>query len=252
MSIGIHNSSVFWDNVASCFQRPVQDSEDYMPGKENYKIVYPILCDVINSHLSKRKHTDYRVCDFGCGTGILAEQLYQMQFQTFACDYSNQMIAHARSSTKGGVIYDVGSYDFLQEHSPFDLITAIMVFQFIADFDTTANFLKKCLTKEGILFFAVHNSDYVYECARHKVKFHKLKNLSSRRLAETGEIQIKQQRIPTHIRSPKWYDNILFSYGLERIASTMEETNPPPGIPEKYCVQWRWPKYYIAWYKNRI
>lgn len=251
MSVNI-SSSLLWDSVAGCFQRTDQNSESYTPGKDNYETVYPILHDIINSHLTQRKHEDYRICDFGCGTGILAEQLHRMQFQTFACDCSYKMIAQACSSTMGGVTYDVGGVDFVQAHSPFDLITAIMVFQFIPDFDTTANILRSCLTKNGILFFAVHNADYAYECAKHKVKFYKLKNLSNTHSGSTGEIQIEQQRIPTYVRSPQWYDSILFSSGLERIASTYKEKVPPPGVPEEFCVQWRWPKYYIAWYKNRI
>lgn len=247
-----NSSSILWDNIAGYFHRTVSNDEYYMPGKDNYEAVYPILNDVINGQLNQRKRSDYRVCDFGCGTGILAEQLHQMQFQTFACDYSHKMIAQAWSSTKGGVIYDVGSLDFVQKHAPFDLITSVMVFQFISDFDMVADVLRKCLVKNGILFFAIHNIDYVYECARHKVKFYNLNEILNTQPVGTGEIQIEMQRIPTYIRSPQWYDKILSFSGLKRIASTYEKNTPPIGMPEQFCGQWHWPKYYVAWYRNRI
>lgn len=242
------SKSTIWDNVALSFGRHTSSSSVYAPGRDNFDMVWPVLFQIICEHLGYPKTSGYRACDFGCGTGILAEQLSRVNFQTYACDISEKMITQANMSTQGNVVYDVGSQDFVRRYSPFKLITSIMVFQFVRDMEALANTLSQCLDEDGILFFAVHNIEYVNECIKHRIKF---REVDKRTNSTVGEILINSTWIETYVRSPEWYDKILLSMGLCRIGSTFKGQSPPlEYLSEEIHPKWHSSKYYIAWYKK--
>ena len=244
-----HNSETnVWDSVVSCFKCINIDKSSYTPGIDNYETVWPVLSQVICSQLTRVEGVRYRACDFGCGIGKFAEQLYQMKFQTFACDTSSKMIEQARLLTQNNIVYGVGSTNFIQKYSPFKLITAIMVFQFIDDFDSVCNTLSKSITEDGILFFAIHDIQYIKECIECGVKFRGIENET---FPTTAEILIGTSWIKTYVRSSEWYDNIMSSKGLIRIGHALKGETPPLGISEKSRSKWQSSKYYIAWYKKK-
>ena len=72
------NHSVIWDSVAACFTQKGTQIPNYLPGKENYDIVWPFLFQVLQSQLSKEQNVSKKICDFGCGTGIFAEKMHQI------------------------------------------------------------------------------------------------------------------------------------------------------------------------------
>lgn len=239
-----HIAADVWDSVASCFKCIDSDKSEYTPSLDNYKAVWPVLSQVIKNQLKWSKND--RVCDFGCGIGKLAEQLHKMKFNTFACDISSKMIEQARLSNSN-IIYGIGSTDFLKKYSPFKLITAIMVFQFIDDFDSICDDLSECVERDGILFFAIHDIQYIKECVKYKVKFRE------KEMDQTSveyEILIDNHWIKTYTRTPKWYDDILTSKGFVLIDSSLKSVAPPIGISKEFSSMWNCSKYYIAWYKK--
>lgn len=237
-----------WDNIALYFQCVDMHNSNYAPSIENYNNVWPVLYDIICSQLRVTKGIGYRVCDFGCGTGKLAQQLYRMKLHTFACDISKEMITRARLSTQKDIVYGVGSFEFVQNHSPFKLITAIMVFQFLEDFHSAINVFSKCLDEDGVLFFATHDIEYVKECIKCGVKF---RGMECKKFPTKGEILIGDRWIETYIRSSEWYDNILSSKGFVRVGYSLKGAMPPLGISEENRKKWNGLKYYIAWYKKK-
>lgn len=243
-----HNNSTDWDNIVSCFSEADLHNSNYTPSKDNFEAVWPVLYQVICDQLSWTQSINRRACDFGCGTGQLADQLSKIDFHMFACDTSKEMIAQARLSSHENIVYGVDSVDFVKKYSPFKLITAIMVFQFIADFDLVIDTLVQCLDEDGLLFFAIHHIDYVCKCIEYGVKFRGIKN---NEFPTAGEILIDTHWIKTYIRSPEWYNDVLSSKGLVRDGYLLNGNTPPLGLSEKERIEWRSLKYYIAWYKKK-
>lgn len=240
------NDSVIWDSVADCFTQKGMQSLGYWPCKDNYDIVWPFLFKVIKKQLGREQNLLKKVCDFGCGTGIFAEKMHQAGFDVFACDISKEMIALACSSTRGGVLYEVGSLGFMQKYFPYEMVTSIMVFQFIPDLELVIEIIAKCLTKNGLLFFAVHNTEYINECIRYGIKF-RIKE--DHELPVEGEILIGSKWIKTYIRSAKWYDDVLGLRGFTRLGYLLEGIKAPSCMLD--CdADWESAKYYIAWYKR--
>lgn len=123
-----------------------------------------------------------------------------------------------------------------------------MVFQFIYNIEVLINTLTHCLDKDGLLFFAVHNIEYIHECAKHGMKFRGVDYKSDPTI---GEILIDTAWIETNIRSPQWYDEVLASMGLYRIGYDFNGKTPPlKDVSEEFCSEWHSSKYYIAWYKK--
>ena len=240
------NHSVIWDSVAACFTQKGTQIPNYLPGKENYDIVWPFLFQVLQSQLSKEQSVSKKICDFGCGTGIFAEKMHQIGFDVFACDISTEMISLACSSTQGGVTYEVGSLEFMQKYSTYAMVTSIMVFQFIMNFESAIKVIDKCLVEKGILFFAIHTTEYVNECLKHGIKFRAKKNLE---LPTEGEILIGNKWIKTYIRSAEWYDDILCSRGFTRLGYSLEGISAPFHSTDS-TINWKSAKYYIAWYRK--
>lgn len=240
--------SLQWDAVVPFFSQSMGEESNYLPGKDNYDNVWPFLNSVILTQLNSASNEIPRICDFGCGTGTFAEQLNQLKYHTYACDFSSEMISQAKKHAKGDAVYEVGSTDFLRKYYPFNLVIAVMVFQFIPDLDDTIRTMVECIDKDGLLFFAVHHIDYAYECARCGVKF-RIPDATDH--TEVGEIFIGNTWIRTFIRSPEWYDNLLARMGFVRVGYTLSDNNPPEEVSEIRSDRWTSSKYYIAWYKLR-
>lgn len=248
MSIKVYreNDSVIWDSVAACFTQKGIPSLGYLPGKDNYDIIWPFLSKVIKNRLGRKQNLLGKICDFGCGTGIFAEKMHQIGFDVFACDISKEMIDLACSSSQGGVLYEVGSLGFMQKYFPYEMVTSIMVFQFIPNLELVIEIIAKCLVENGLLFFAVHNAEYVNECIRHGIKFRINKE---NELPAEGEILIGDKWIKTYIRSAKWYDDVLGSSGFIRLGYSLEGIKAPSRMLDSDA-DWESAKYYIAWYKK--
>jgi len=242
---GEHHSEI-WDSVAACFTQKGTQSSEYLPGKDNYDIVWPFLFQVLQSQWGRGQNNLKKICDFGCGTGIFAEKMHQIGFDVFACDISTEMITLAYSSTQGGVTYEVGSLEFMQKYSPYVMVTSIMAFQFIMDFESVIEVINKCLAENGLLFFAIHTTEYVDECMRYGIKFRIKENFE---LPVEGEILIGNKWIKTYIRSAKWYDDILCSKGFTRLGYSLEGISAPFHIFD-VNINWKSAKYYIAWYRK--
>lgn len=241
-------NSKLWDKLVYGFTQTGITKDVWSPGGDNFENVWPVLNHVIKQQASIKNNTKYRACDFGCGTGNFAQQLQNSNFSTFACDISPKMIDYARTATSDEIVYEVGNVDSVQKKLPFDLITAIMVFQFVDDVENTIRILAESLNEDGILFFAIHHIDYAYECFQYNVKF---RDLIKTKETLCGQILIGDSWIDTYIRSPDWYDNFLSKCGLDRVNYKLREKHAPSQMGIDENVEWHSSKYYIAWYKKR-
>lgn len=238
--------SVIWDSVATYFQQ--EEHTDIAIDKENYKYIWPILEDVIKKLIHKDEKRHYCAFDFGCGTGIFAEKLSCLQFDTYACDISREMIAQASLFRDCEAIYEVGGIEVLEKYAPYNLILSTMVLQFIDDIQAIIKKLVECLDENGILFIAIHNSEYVSECMDYNVKFRNVKNNN---WLDNVEILIGSSWIKTYIRNTEWYDEMFSKEGLEKIGCSLSSPKPPIELSMENIQNWKSSKYYIAWYKKK-
>ena len=236
-----------WDKLASSFGTHNPQNIHYLPGKENYDVIIPFFDQVINNNDTLTDYNKIKVCDFGCGTGLLVKKMNDMGFKAYGCDISKEMVKRANEvNSLNEAIIEEGSYDILEKYAPYKIITAIMVFQFIPNLYDVLLKIYDCLDKNGILIIAVHNTEYVIECMTYDVKFRGINNYS---FPLTGEISIDNNWIQTYLRTPEWYDNTMHLLGFTKEKSTYMSRKPPLEI-SNIDKQWKSAKYYIACYKK--
>lgn len=239
-------NSEIWDNVADCFSR-VDNKLNYAPGYDNLKTIWPVLYNVLNKEFIHMNNTNYYACDFGCGTGLFAQKLFDWGFETFACDISKKMIEKARLSTSKEITYEIGNLNSIEKHTQFNLIVSIMVFQFIFDIKGTIEKISKLIQKDGILFFAIHNREYVYNSEKYCNNFRNLENKDS---IVYGDILIDNQWIKSYNRTPQWYNNILSSAGFVYLGSSFCDSTSTINKTNSIDNDFNFPKYYVSWYKK--
>lgn len=233
-----------WDSVAHLFELNNQSKITYAPGKDNYEAIWPVL----TRHIFKRSSQmqDCRVCDFGCGTGLFSESISKMGYKTYAYDISPKMIQQACRNSDGNVEYVVGGIEEIRANSPFNVLIAIMVFQFIDYPKYFVERIRESLSDGGIFFFSVHNIEYAYECLEHKVKFRNLYKYN--RSTYCAEILIGDCWIDTFLRTPDYYDGILSAVGFTKIGESLDSFGAPLDVLN-HEVGWNSAKYITSWYK---
>lgn len=236
------NTSV-WEKMALCFSK-TDDKDAYAPGAENFSVVWPVLLAQINKQYFKE--TPFSVLDFGCGTGIFAEEVAGYCPNVYACDSSENMISAALKKTSGNVTYGIGSLDFLKGLPQLSLVISIMVFQFIDDIEETIGALCKSVEDNGRIFFAVHNFDYVNECLSHNCKF---RNIHKNGQQLKGEIFIDGHWISTYVRDEGKYEDIFNRFGFEKETSVKKYVAPPFELDS--ATPWSSEKYYMACYRKK-
>lgn len=98
-----------------------------------------------------------RVLDFGCGTGLLSEQLSYVAKDVVALDLSSRMIDVLNQKGLDSVttVVDELSGNLIERHpafhQPFDLIVASSALAFVPDFPATLSLLHACLSSQGVM-----------------------------------------------------------------------------------------------------
>ncbi|MFH1211715.1 MAG: class I SAM-dependent methyltransferase [Candidatus Woesearchaeota archaeon] len=128
---------------------------------DNVEIAWP----VIFKHLEKTKQ-GMRVLDYGCGTGALCRELHRRGYIVVGVDTSEELLKIAKKQSSKEIKYVHGSQESLQVHNgKLDVITSVMVLQFIDDIRQIADAMYSSLKQDGILSITVFNPDFVSRCA---------------------------------------------------------------------------------------
>jgi 2-polyprenyl-3-methyl-5-hydroxy-6-metoxy-1,4-benzoquinol methylase len=116
-----------------------------------------------------------------------------------------------------GVEYVVGSKRELTKMrtASFDVITSIMVFQFIADAADYARALSKLLKQNGILILVVVNPEFARRCNRAGIRYFRLpKNGFGK-----AEFKLSNVEIPVFIRSSNDYSKMFEKNGVKLVSA---------------------------------
>lgn len=130
--------------------------DDYADGWDNNADVilysekaYESLCEVLNPE-------GLTILDFGCGTGLLTEQLAQSARRVVALDSSEKMIAVLANKQLSNVetlcteLSEETIKSNVTLHSKFDLIVASSVCAFLPDYEGALRLLKTLLKPNGV------------------------------------------------------------------------------------------------------
>jgi 2-polyprenyl-3-methyl-5-hydroxy-6-metoxy-1,4-benzoquinol methylase len=221
-----------WDNVSSKFNTYKKDI--WYGAADNIYTVWPVFLNYIKKHYKNQKFL--RALEFGCGTGMFAGKLKSLGFKSTGIDISPQMIAVAKKHLGKKVKYLVGdsktAFKIAKKEGKFDLITCIMVLQFVKNVKACLRDLTASLERGGHIIFANHNP----------------KNLAERKtprlfnVAQTGNI------VKIYQESAQDYHKIFKRLGFVKI---MEKYLDSPNFIKKYHVEkTKNPKYMILAYKK--
>ncbi len=207
-----------WDTVSSSFNTHHQDPSQISPGAaDNILIAWPALLEGV---ARAQPHPEgLKALDFGCGTGGFCVELRSRGYESVGCDRSEQMLSVARENLGKRIPFYLADQSNLNEipNKPFDLVSAIMVFQFIKDIAGTFKVISALLKPNGVLAFAVFNPEYVKSNCGIDMPFQDFANKEE--LTEGCFCPEPDLKIPVYIRDEKNYDSLLETIGFRRIAA---------------------------------
>ncbi len=199
-----------WDTLSDIFDTHLNAGDINHFAADNILIAWPALFRGIQK--VQPQGNGLKAFDFGCGAGAFANELYRRGYHVEASDTSAAMINIARSSLGKNVIFHEGGSEQLGESkaAPFDLITAVMVFQFIEAIEETIAQFNQALSAGGVIAFAVFNPDFIQA------------NLGKDKVFQANEIggssmHVRDLSIPLFQRTEDQYDSIMHRYACERI-----------------------------------
>ena len=159
--------------------------------------------------------------DFGCGVGGFAHEAANRGFVTVGVDPSREMIRKAKEAFPNAEFLQ-GDFRVLDRLGSFDVITSIMVLQFVNNLEPLISEFSGSLNQvNSELIVATHSPDYVHLCLEADFKF---KVVDQGYVMELGD----HDPIPVYLRELEDYQGVCQKYGLK-----LTDWHLPP-FPAKY------------------
>ena len=197
-----------WDGLVDTFGCSWEEEIVPETAADNICIAWPSINQCIESHFTEP--LGRKALDFGCGGGLFCRALAQRGFSVTGFDTSIKLAESARRNISNNISITTSETQML-DNGGYDLISSIMVLQFIEDIDATISKLVSVLNKNGLLVFAVFNPEFIEdnsECAA----FSGFKDYRS------GYMELKQGlKIPVYNRSREEYESLFKAVGLEEV-----------------------------------
>jgi 2-polyprenyl-3-methyl-5-hydroxy-6-metoxy-1,4-benzoquinol methylase len=216
----MENEIKYWDQIHRVFHTPKKGKLGPRAAANKY-IAWPAVLNSINESVMEKG----RVLDYGCGTGGFCRHMRTAGMKVEGIDISPTMVHAAVKNSPPQIRYHTGGRETLKKlESKFDVITSLMVFQFMKDFETYIPLFRELLNARGVMVFAVHNPDFVESCYKNKTAFHSLRRAGNTTVASM-EIE-KDISIDTYVRPKEQYRKLFEKQGFEYIS-----TRYPPFTP---------------------
>ena len=185
-------------------------NEDSIPecAADNICIAWPSIINCIEKFFDKPARRN--ALDFGCGGGLFCRKLHEMGFAVTGYDQSEELVAAARVNTPEGVTV-TNSAALAAQRGKYDLITSVMVLQFIDDIEATIEKIISLLKPNGLIVYAVFNPGFIEENSNNTV-FTGFAN------SRTGYMELKKGvKIPVCNRTDTEYRDIFERFGYKEI-----------------------------------
>ena len=185
-------------------------------GEEMERHHVPITAPVVE--LMQLQPTD-KVLDLSCGAGWATRLLAKSvpRGTIIGVDLSDQMIAHARESSKQfkNIGYRVGSAEQIPaEDNSFDKVLSVEAFYYYPDQDRALNELRRVLKPGGNLFILIN----LYKDNAYSLRW------------------VKELAVPVHARSESEYLELITRHGFTRAAA--RRIPDPSPTPDTYSGKW--------------
>jgi len=223
-----------WDELSEEFN--TYKEKIFQGAADNIYTVWPIILHYINLNFRENKN-NLRALDYGCGTGMFCKELKSLKSDVYGIDISQKMIKIAKKHLGKEIKFLVGDSSKLpqiaKKEGKFNLITSIMVFQFISDIEKCVRHLSDSLSYNGHIIFAVHNP----------------KKLDERNVKDRTSIAGKTLRI--YRRTSADYDKIFTNLGFVKTFEKYPKTSRKflKIYEQKDSIEI--PKYMILAYKKK-
>ncbi|MHB9154341.1 MAG: class I SAM-dependent methyltransferase [Endomicrobiales bacterium] len=196
---------------------------------DNVVIAWPVMLKLIDDN----QMGSCRVLDFMCGTGEFCRHLRSGGLRVEGIDLSPALIQTASKRSSRKIRFHVGDKKALREMAgSYDVITALMSFQFLEDFETYIPLFGEMLRERGIIVFAVFNPDFVESCHRENVVFKSLRTVGGTTVARMETK--KGVAVDAYVRSKEQYKRLFEKHGFTFLSSRY-----PPFTPE-FVAQYSW------------
>jgi 2-polyprenyl-3-methyl-5-hydroxy-6-metoxy-1,4-benzoquinol methylase len=207
-----------WDALAPSPADEIHEPTEWYDADNPY-LAEPIILDYLASQMLNPKDT--AVLDFGCGDGRFAHRLKGLGYDVEGMDAAAKMVEAAKATYGTAVKFYTGGLDALPNTPTYDIITSIMVLQFIPNFIDAIQRLAVALKAEGFLIIAVFNPAFMQAWLTtgdpHYVGFDSVDNPTK------GTLLFGEIAVPTYIRSAAQYNQVAVQNGL----SPTHEAYPP-------------------------
>lgn len=195
-----------WNNMADIFGSAGIDNVIPECVADNICIAWPSIIRCIEKEFSNSTHSS--VLDFGCGGGLFCKKLFELGFDVTGYDDSEELVKIAQINTpKEVTITDTIAI----QKRRYDLISSIMVFQFIINIDSIINSIISLLKPNGLIIFAVFNPKFIEENSTNKV----FTEFDSYR---QGYMELKKGiKVPVYNRTEVEYRKLFEAAGFEEV-----------------------------------
>lgn len=149
-----------WDQLVDIFGCRWNDEVIPESAADNMCIAWPSVIHCIQNAFDRTARL--KALDFGCGNGLFCRKLHEMGFEVTGYDQSEKLIRIARENTPKEVTI-TNSSTVVEQKGKYDLLTSIMVFQFISDIDSTIKNVISLLKPHGLIVCAVFNPEFIKE-----------------------------------------------------------------------------------------
>jgi len=197
-----------WNQLADTFGCAWDENIVPECAADNICIAWPSILKCIKQEIPESN--GYKALDFGCGGGLFCRKLSEKGFKVTGYDQSEELIDSAKRNTSNDVIV-TSSNSVMVQNGRYDLVTSIMVLQFIKDIEPVIDSILSVLNPKGLLVFAVFNPKFIEDNSRSS-------SFSGFEDYRVGYMELKEGvKISVYNRNKLEYREILESKGLEEV-----------------------------------
>lgn len=197
-----------WNQLADVFGGSWDEGEIPECVADNICIAWPSILKCIDIEFPESRGN--HVLDYGCGGGLFCRKLSQIGFSVTGYDESHALIKSANLNTSSEVIITSSNLEMVKG-GKYDLVSSIMVFQFIMDIESTIDSISSIIKPGGLVIFAVFNPRFIEENSGGDV-------FSGFDSYQTGYMALKEDlKIPVYNRNEDEYREMFVKNGFEEV-----------------------------------
>ena len=225
------NTVKIWDQLSDEFDTY---KENLFQGvADNIYTIWPVILPYIKKNI---KGNSLCALDYGCGTGMFCSKLKSLGFDTYGIDISPKMVEIAKKHLGKQIGFFVGDYKtalgISKKLGKFNLITAIMVFQFIPNLNRCIRYLSKSMANGSNIFIVLHNPK--------KLDERKIKN----------KLNLNGKVVAIYKRNSKEYDRVFKQFRFKKLLEKYPKTSKKFLQKYKQEDSTKIPKYMVLGYKK--